>query len=69
VPELAYDVRARRFEQGSEARLDAVRQTAPRCLLFGHVHQPPQRRMRSGRIECVNVGHFRGGDAPYRPQW
>jgi Icc-related predicted phosphoesterase len=69
VPELAYDVRARRFEQGSEALLDAVRETAPRYLLFGHVHQPLQRRMRIGRTECVNVGHFRGGDAPYRLEW
>jgi Icc-related predicted phosphoesterase len=69
VPELTYDVRARRFESGSEALLDAVRRTAPRYLLFGHVHQPLQRRMRIGRTECVNVGHFRGGDSPYRLQW
>jgi len=69
VPELTYDVRARRFETGSEALLDAVRQTAPRYLLFGHVHQPLQRRMRIGRTECVNVGHFRGGDTPYRLEW
>jgi Icc-related predicted phosphoesterase len=69
VPELCYDVRARRFEQGSEALLDAVRRTAPRHLLFGHVHQPLQRRMRIGRTECINVGHLRGGDAPYRLEW
>jgi Icc-related predicted phosphoesterase len=69
VPELTYDTRARRFETGSEALLDAVRTTAPRYLLFGHVHQPMQRRMRIGRTECVNVGHFRGGDPPYRLEW
>jgi Icc-related predicted phosphoesterase len=69
VPELTYDVRARRFESGSEALLEAVRRTAPRYLLFGHVHQPLQRRMRIGRTECVNVGHFRGGDVPYRLEW
>ncbi len=69
VPELTYDVRARRFETGSEALLAAVRATAPRYLLFGHVHQPLQRRMRIGRTECVNVGHFRGGDLPYRLEW
>jgi Icc-related predicted phosphoesterase len=69
VPELTYDVRARRFETGSEALLAAVRQTAPRYLLFGHVHRPLQQRMRIGRTECVNVGHFRGGDTPYRLEW
>ena len=69
VPELTYDVRARRFETGSEALLEAVLATAPRYLLFGHVHQPLQRRMRIGRTECVNVGHFRGGQTPYRLEW
>jgi Icc-related predicted phosphoesterase len=69
VPELTYDVRARRFETGSEALLDAVRAMAPRYLLFGHVHHPLQRRMRIGRTECVNVGHFRGGVTPYRLEW
>jgi Icc-related predicted phosphoesterase len=69
VPELTYDVRARRFETGSEALLDAVRAMEPRYLLFGHVHQPLQRRMRIGRTECVNVGHFRAGQPPYLLEW
>ena len=69
LPELTYDVVARRFERGSEALLAAVRLTQPRYLLFGHVHQPLQRRIRIGRTECVNVGHFRGSGRPYVLEW
>jgi Icc-related predicted phosphoesterase len=65
VPELLYDTVARRFERGSEAVLEAIRETQPRYMLFGHVHQPLARRMRIGRTECVNVGHFRGSGVPY----
>lgn len=65
VPELLYDVEARRFERGSAAVLDAIRDTQPGLVLFGHVHQPLQSRLRIGRTECVNVGHFRGTGTPY----
>ena len=65
VPELLYDVAARRFERGSSAVLDAIRDTGPELVLFGHVHNPLQARTRIGRTECVNVGHFRGRGTPY----
>jgi Icc-related predicted phosphoesterase len=65
VPGLLYDVEARRFERGSAAVLDAIRDTAPELVLFGHVHQPLRSRTRIGRTECVNVGHFRGSGTPY----
>ncbi|MBA9006652.1 metallophosphoesterase family protein [Thermomonospora cellulosilytica] len=65
VPELLYDTVARRFERGSEAVLDAIHHTRPRYVLFGHVHQPLAKRMRIGRTECVNVGHFRACGVPY----
>lgn len=65
VPELLYDVQARRFERGSRAILDLVRETQPDLVLFGHVHQPLQARVRIGRTECVNVGHFRGSGVPF----
>ncbi|MDQ3503485.1 MAG: metallophosphoesterase [Actinomycetota bacterium] len=65
VPGLLYDVEARRFERGSAAVLDAIRDTAPGLVLFGHVHQPLHSRVRIGRTECVNVGHFRGTGAPF----
>lgn len=69
VPELLYDVVARRMERGSAAVLDAIRDTGPELVLFGHVHNPLQSRLRIGKTECVNVGHFRGlsqaGGTPY----
>ena len=65
LPGLLYDVEARRFERGSEAVLDAIRDTSPELVLFGHVHQPLHARTRIGRTECVNVGHFRGTGRPY----
>ena len=65
LPGLLYDVEARRFERGSEAVLDAIRDTSPELVLFGHVHQPLHARTRVGRTECVNVGHFRGTGRPY----
>lgn len=65
VPELLYDVEARRMERGSAATLAYIREHQPRLALFGHVHQPLQARTRIGRTECVNVGHFRGTGTPY----
>ena len=65
VPDLLYDTVARRFERGSDAVLEAIHETQPRYVLFGHVHQPLARRVRIGRTECVNVGHFRGSGVPY----
>ncbi|MCT9930133.1 metallophosphoesterase [Planotetraspora sp. A-T 1434] len=69
IPELLYDVVARRFERGSEATLEAIRRTQPRYALFGHVHQPLAGRTRVGRTECINVGHFRGRGTPFALEW
>ncbi len=69
LPEITYDVVARRFERGSEATLEAIRRTQPRMMLHGHVHQPLVARTRIGRTEVVNVGHFRGRGEPYVMQW
>lgn len=67
--ELLYDTEARRFERGSAAVLDAIRDTGPELVLFGHVHSPLVRRMRIGRTECVNVGHFRSTGTPFVLEW
>lgn len=69
VPELLYDVEARRLERGSVAVLDAVRDTQPDLVLFGHVHNPLSSRTRIGRTECINVGHFRARGTPYVLTW
>lgn len=65
VPELLYDTVARRMEVGSAALLAAIRRTRPAYAFFGHVHNPLARRVRVGRTECVNVGHFRATRVPY----
>jgi Icc-related predicted phosphoesterase len=65
VPELLYDTVAHRFERGSEAVLEAIHRSQPKYVLFGHVHQPLARRVRIGRTECINVGHFRATGVPY----
>lgn len=69
VPELTYDVVARRFEVGSAAVLAYLQDVQPRLALFGHVHQPLVRRTRIGRTECVNVGHFRGAGSGLALRW
>jgi Icc-related predicted phosphoesterase len=69
VPELCYDTVARRFERGSEALLDAIKEIRPKYALFGHVHQPLARRMRIGTTECVNVGHFNATRTPWVLEW
>lgn len=69
LPDVAYDAVARRLERGSEAALDAIRDAQPAYALFGHVHQPLAARVRVGRTECVNVGHFQSTGAPYTIEW
>lgn len=69
VPELCYDIVARRFERGSAALLEAIHEVRPRYAFFGHVHQPLVRRMRIGATECVNVGHFNATGKPYALEW
>jgi Icc-related predicted phosphoesterase len=69
LPELTYDVVARRTEFGSGGLVELIRTGAPRWSLFGHVHQPLAPRMRVGRTECVNVGHFQRAERPYVLRW
>ena len=69
VPELAFDVVTRRPEAAAPALLELVRRDRPRAALFGHVHQPLAARVRVGRTECVNVGHFRETGRPYVLRW
>jgi Icc-related predicted phosphoesterase len=69
VPDLVYDVVSRRPEADAPALLEVVHRDRPRAALFGHVHQPLARRVRLGRTECVNVGHFRATGRPYVLRW
>lgn len=65
VPELTYDIVARRHEVGSVALADYIARHRPRVAFFGHVHQPLARRTRIGMTECINVGHFRARRTPF----
>lgn len=69
LPEVTYDVVARRFERGSAALLEYLVEYQPRLHLHGHVHQPLAPRTRVGRTEVVNVGHFRGRRTPFALTW
>ncbi|NKQ52996.1 metallophosphoesterase [Amycolatopsis sp. K13G38] len=68
-PELTYDVVARRHELGSLALTGLIEEQQPRWALFGHVHQPLSPRLRVGRTECRNAGHFKVTERPYVLRW
>lgn len=65
LPEITYDVVARRFERGSLALADYIRMFQPRYVFHGHVHQPLRARQRMGRTEIINVGHFKNVRQPH----
>jgi Icc-related predicted phosphoesterase len=69
VPELTYDVVARRTEPGSRSLLELIREQRPRWSLFGHVHQPLSARMRVHMTDCINVGHFQRTQVPHVLTW
>lgn len=68
-PELTYDVVARRHETGSATLAGLIRAEQPRWSVFGHVHQPLARRLRVGRTECRNAGHFKRTSRPFVLRW
>jgi Icc-related predicted phosphoesterase len=69
VPDLTYDVLARRHEHGSTTMLEVIDRDRPKWSVFGHVHQPLARRTRIGWTECVNVGHFQRTGTPHLLRW
>lgn len=62
---LRYDTVPGRLEMFGPGMLEAIDTRPPRLSLFGHVHQPLAMRMRRGRTECVNVGHFARWSRPF----
>ncbi len=69
LPELTYDVVARRAEHGSAALRRRIDTDRPWWSLFGHVHQPLCPRVRRRRTECINVGHFKRTGRPLVLRW
>jgi Icc-related predicted phosphoesterase len=64
IPELTYDVLARRHERGSAGLLDYIRRTQPRRVYFGHIHQPLVSSMHVGSTHLLNAGYFRRTQRP-----
>jgi Icc-related predicted phosphoesterase len=59
IPELTYDVLARRHERGSPKLLEYVHAVQPQRVYFGHIHQPFVSSMHIGRTHLLNAGYFR----------
>jgi Icc-related predicted phosphoesterase len=64
IPELTYDVVARRHERGSRRLLEYVRDVQPRRVYFGHIHQPLVSSSHVGRTHLLNAGYFRRTHRP-----
>ncbi|MFZ1361723.1 MAG: metallophosphoesterase [Candidatus Nanopelagicales bacterium] len=65
IPEITFDVVAKRFEVGSKSLVAAIEELQPTFNVFGHVHQPMYPRYQLGRTQCLNVGHFRSRRTPF----
>lgn len=71
-PRLAavrYDTVPARLEMFGPGLLESIDTHRPLLSVFGHVHQPLTDRLRRGRTECVNVGHFARRPQPYLIEW
>ncbi len=62
---MRYDTIPARLEMYGPGLLQAIDRDQPAMALSGHVHQPLMPRMRRGRTECINVGHFQRFGQPY----
>ncbi len=63
---LRYDTVPARLEMYGPGLLEYIDTEQPAYALSGHVHQPLTRRLRRGRTECINVGHFQRSARPFR---
>lgn len=59
IPELTYDVVAKRQEPSSDALLEYIHAHHPSYAFFGHVHNPRVQSMTIGRTRAVNLGFFK----------
>lgn len=59
IPELTYDVLAKRHERGSERLLQYIVDVQPLRVFFGHIHQPVVSSTHVGRTHLMNAGYFR----------
>ena len=59
IPELTYDVIAKRHERGSAGLAEYIRDVQPKRALFGHIHQPLYSSTHIGKTHCLNTGYLR----------
>lgn len=59
VPELTYDVVAKRQEPASDALLEYIHTHHPSYAFFGHVHNPGVQSITIGRTRALNLGFFK----------
>ncbi|RIJ76350.1 metallophosphoesterase [Nakamurella silvestris] len=62
---LRYDTVPARLEMYGPGLIETIDRHQPALALSGHVHQPLSQRVRRGRTECVNVGHFQRRESAY----
>lgn len=59
LPELTYDILARRHERGSARMLEYISDVQPQRVFFGHIHQPVISSTHVGKSHLMNAGYFR----------
>ncbi|MBI3089748.1 MAG: hypothetical protein HYY96_03700 [Candidatus Tectomicrobia bacterium] len=59
LPDITYDVKARRKEACSKRAVEYLRDVQPAFVYFGHVHNPRSHTATLGRTQITNVGYFR----------
>lgn len=59
IPELTFDVIAKRHERGSAGLAEYIRDVQPKRAFFGHIHQPLCSSTHIGKTHCLNTGYFR----------
>jgi len=59
IPDLAYDVIAKRQEPSSDALLDYIHQYRPSYAFFGHVHNPKVQDIKIDETRAINLGFFK----------
>jgi Icc-related predicted phosphoesterase len=58
VPELAYDMVAKRDEGGSSRLLEYIQDYQPSWVYYGHVHNPLKSSLTLGKSQLVNLACF-----------
>lgn len=59
IPELTFDVLAKRHERGSKRLFQYIVDVQPVRVFYGHIHQPLVSSTHLGRSHVVNAGYFR----------